>query len=112
MTHPPKVFANDIGISVFSPDPRMRIPPDTATRADRNGAHPQRPATSIKPAMTHQIHFNLIMLSMPVNHTVGMWADKNDRHFAGLSSFAYWQELAKNVEQAKFDAIFFADVAA
>src|ERR1700709_1535511 len=62
--------------------------------------------------MTHQIHFNLIMLSMPVNHTVGMWADKNDRHFAGLSSFAYWQNLAKNVEQARFDAIFFADVAA
>src|ERR1700712_1537425 len=62
--------------------------------------------------MKHQIHFNLIMLSMPVNHTVGMWAQKDDRHFAGLSSFSYWQDIAKNVEKARFDAIFFADVAA
>lgn len=62
--------------------------------------------------MTSQMHFNLIMLSMPVNHTVGMWAEQNDRHFAGLSSFAYWQDIAKTVEKACFDAIFFADVPA
>jgi FMN-dependent oxidoreductase (nitrilotriacetate monooxygenase family) len=59
-----------------------------------------------------QLHFNLIMLSMPVNHTVGMWAEPEDRHFAGLSDFSYWQDIARNVEQACFDAIFFADVAA
>ncbi|MCA0338449.1 MAG: NtaA/DmoA family FMN-dependent monooxygenase [Proteobacteria bacterium] len=62
--------------------------------------------------MDKQMHLNLVMLSMPVNHTVGMWAEPVDQHFDGLSSFAYWQDLAKALESACFDAIFFADVAA
>ncbi|MBY5377292.1 NtaA/DmoA family FMN-dependent monooxygenase [Rhizobium leguminosarum] len=55
------------------------------------------------------IHFNQILVFSPITHMQMAWAQPDDEQAQGLTSPAYWQKLAKIIESACFDGVFFAD---
>lgn len=57
-------------------------------------------------AMMHLIGF---YMNSPMNHAVLSWASPGDRQIEGLTSFAFWQDLAQTLERGCFDGAFFAD---
>ncbi|AQS56923.1 LLM class flavin-dependent oxidoreductase [Novibacillus thermophilus] len=59
--------------------------------------------------MKKQIHLNGFVQHSPSPHSTGLWSYKQHeghRH----NRLAYWEEIARILEQGKFDALFFADV--
>lgn len=58
--------------------------------------------------MPKQIRFNAFVVNRPVHQSPGLWRHPRDRS-TDYRSLAYWLDLAKLLEQGKFDAIFLAD---
>jgi FMN-dependent oxidoreductase (nitrilotriacetate monooxygenase family) len=59
-----------------------------------------------------KMHLVQMMFHTPIAHTVLGWAQPNDRQVEGLTSFAYWQDIARTAERGCLDGIFFADTPA
>ena len=59
--------------------------------------------------MSEKMHLIQMLMHTPISHTIMGWADKDDEQLEGLSSFEYWQSLARALEKSCFDAVFFAD---
>ncbi|RBI73467.1 nitrilotriacetate monooxygenase [Roseovarius sp. TE539] len=59
-----------------------------------------------------RMHLVHMFFHSPITHTALSWASEDDDHLAGMSDFAYWQELARTLERGRFDAAFFADTPA
>jgi FMN-dependent oxidoreductase (nitrilotriacetate monooxygenase family) len=64
--------------------------------------------------MTHPetMHLCQMLMNTPVTHMHGAWAEPEDRHWAGLGTFRYWQDIARTLERGCFDGVFFADTPA
>ncbi|CAM2959986.1 LLM class flavin-dependent oxidoreductase [Saccharomonospora xinjiangensis] len=56
------------------------------------------------------MHLNLFTECAPVPSFEGLWRDPHDRTAAGYGSLGYWTSVARKLEDACFDALFFADV--
>ncbi len=59
--------------------------------------------------MAAQMHLMQMLIHSASTHTLLSWADPADHQLDGLSSFAYWQDMARTLERGCFDAVFFAD---
>lgn len=62
--------------------------------------------------MAAQLHLLQMLFNTPISHLMLTWADEHDGQLAGMQSFAYWQDIARTLEKACFDGVFFADTAA
>ncbi|WP_199434059.1 LLM class flavin-dependent oxidoreductase [Qaidamihabitans albus] len=56
------------------------------------------------------MHLNLFTECAPVPSFEGLWRDPGDRTAEGHGSLEYWTGVARRLEEACFDALFFADV--
>jgi FMN-dependent oxidoreductase (nitrilotriacetate monooxygenase family) len=56
------------------------------------------------------MHLNVFTECSPSPQFVGMWRDPDDRTATGYRSLEYWTGVARKLEQACVDAIFFADI--
>jgi len=56
------------------------------------------------------MHLNVLTQCSPSPTFEFMWRDPDDRTGTGYRSLAYWTDLAKRLETACVDALFFADV--
>src|SRR5690348_7818962 len=56
------------------------------------------------------MHLNVTTQACPAPLFEWMWRHPDDRTAAGYRSLTYWQELARQLESACIDALFFADV--
>lgn len=59
--------------------------------------------------MGAQMHLIGFFMNSPMSHAMLSWTDPADRQIEGLTSFAFWQELARTLERGCFDGAFFAD---
>ncbi|WP_162272327.1 NtaA/DmoA family FMN-dependent monooxygenase [Sphingobium yanoikuyae] len=59
--------------------------------------------------MPKQLHLCQMFFYSPISNTILSWADPDDRQIEGLTSFSYWQDIARTLEQGCFDAVFLAD---
>jgi len=60
--------------------------------------------------MSAKMHLISLLIHSPISYTSMTWMNKKDRQLKGLSSFEYWQSLARTIEKGCFDSVFFADV--
>jgi len=60
--------------------------------------------------MSEKMHLISLLIHSPISYTSMTWMNKKDRQLKGLSSFEYWQSLARTIEKGCFDSVFFADV--
>jgi FMN-dependent oxidoreductase (nitrilotriacetate monooxygenase family) len=56
------------------------------------------------------MHLNVFTECSPSPQFVGMWRQEGDRTATGYRSLPYWVEVARKLEQACIDALFFADI--
>jgi FMN-dependent oxidoreductase (nitrilotriacetate monooxygenase family) len=56
------------------------------------------------------VHLNVFTECAPVPSFEGLWRHPEDRTATGYRSLAYWTSVARKLEAAKLDALFFADV--
>src|SRR5207248_8455491 len=56
------------------------------------------------------MHLNVLTQCSPSPTFEFMWRDPDDRTGPGYRSLAYWTDLAKRLETACVDALFFPDV--
>jgi FMN-dependent oxidoreductase (nitrilotriacetate monooxygenase family) len=56
------------------------------------------------------MHLNVFAECSPSPQFVGYWRDPGDRTAAGYRSLAYWLQVARRLEDAAVDALFFADI--
>ncbi len=56
------------------------------------------------------MHLNVFAECSPSPQFIGYWRDPGDRTAAGYRSLDYWVEVARRLEDACIDALFFADV--
>jgi len=59
-----------------------------------------------------QLHLCQMFFYSPISNTILSWADPDDRQIEGLTSFSYWQDIARTLERGCFDAVFLADTQA
>jgi alkanesulfonate monooxygenase len=59
--------------------------------------------------MRKEILFNAFDMNTAVHQSQGLWRHPRDRS-AEYTTLKYWQDLARKLEQGKFDGIFLADV--
>jgi len=59
--------------------------------------------------MSSKMHLLQMLVHTSQTHTLQAWADPIDQQLEGLQDYAYWQHLAKKLEQGCFDGVFFAD---
>lgn len=56
------------------------------------------------------MHLNVMTQCSPSPQFEGLWRHPNDASAAGYRSLNYWIEVARKLEAARIDALFFADV--
>ncbi|HCT75536.1 MAG TPA: LLM class flavin-dependent oxidoreductase [Micromonosporaceae bacterium] len=56
------------------------------------------------------MHLNVFTECSPSPQFVGMWRSPDDRTATGYRSLDYWTQVARQLEQACVDALFFADI--
>jgi long-chain alkane monooxygenase len=56
------------------------------------------------------MHLNVFTQCSPSPQFKGLWRHPQDRSAAGYRSLAYWTEIARKLDRACVDALFFADV--
>ena len=59
--------------------------------------------------MSKKILFNAFDMNTPVHQSQGLWRHPSDRS-SEYKTIAYWQDLAKTLENGFFDGLFLADV--
>ncbi|GID03242.1 LLM class flavin-dependent oxidoreductase [Pseudomonas sp. 008] len=59
--------------------------------------------------MSKKILFNAFDMNTPVHQSQGLWRHPSDRS-SEYKTIAYWQDLAKTLENGCFDGLFLADV--
>lgn len=60
------------------------------------------------PSEKRQIHVSLLTMVTPAHNDYGLWAHPENQKL-DYNSVAFWQNLARVCEEAKMDALFFAD---
>lgn len=60
--------------------------------------------------LTKQIRLNVFDMTSAMHNSHGLWKHPKSERHVRYKDLDYWIELAKLLEQGKFDAVFFADV--
>ncbi|MGP0051386.1 MAG: NtaA/DmoA family FMN-dependent monooxygenase [Solirubrobacteraceae bacterium] len=56
-----------------------------------------------------RVHLNVLTQCIPSSIFEGMWRHEQDRSATGYRTLEYWTEVARKLEAARIDALFFAD---